>query len=90
MSKMEEPIGPLTLLSETGGPVHPHGVFYGMVLLDYFAGQALQALLGDPNIDDAADVAARLAYEYAKAMIAERNKLFGIEQEKDETEAGDE
>ena len=50
----------------------------GMTLLDYFAGLAMQSLVGDPenemkvvNIEQTA----MLAYSQAKAMIAERIRL---------------
>lgn len=46
----------------------------GMSLLDYFAGQALAALLADPEYDAASqpDVVARDSYQFADAMIAQR------------------
>ena len=50
---------------------------YGMSLRDWFAGQALNGIIAHPGMepDDASKTGcAVLAYEYADAMIAERNK----------------
>lgn len=44
----------------------------GMMLLDWFAGQALVGLLSDPNIRDDASRFAEAAYEQAAAMIRVR------------------
>ena len=55
---------------------------YGMTLRDWFAGQALTGVLGNPATmefmatkgDDLCTTASRLSYEMADAMIAERDK----------------
>ena len=44
----------------------------GMTLRDYFAAKALQAILNDAEIFW--EGAAPLAYQYADAMLKERNK----------------
>ena len=69
----------------TGGPAFPFGQiseatgqpvngFYdpGMTLRDYFAAKALEGLLSGRN--HIAEVNVRLAYEYADAMLKEREK----------------
>jgi len=58
-----------------GGPAFPIGDtdLQGMSLRDYFAGQALNGLLLSPRIT-APPATAKLAYEYADAMLAERDK----------------
>lgn len=48
----------------------PNHFGYGMTLLDYYAGQALNGL---PRDMSASDQAFR-AYEVARAMLKERNK----------------
>lgn len=56
---------------KTGGPAFPTngGVTYkGMTLLDYFAGQALSQMKGEPTDS------ARRCYDHAEAMIKEREK----------------
>jgi hypothetical protein len=72
-----------------GGPAYPrsavlnhdgttyHNAADGMALRDWFAGQALNGIIAHPGMepDDASKKGyAMLAYEYADAMIAERNK----------------
>ena len=65
---------------KTGGAAFPHVSTHmdrsGMTLRDYFAGQALAALLECSSIRDASvhNFAAALAYRVADAMIAERKK----------------
>ncbi len=73
---------------EHGGPAFPRSAFdtngchneaqEGMFLIDYFAGQALTgylAIFADPGeIVPPSDVAAKAAYDFAQAMIAERAK----------------
>jgi len=68
----------------TGGPAFPLPVtdqeccgrfesgYGGMSLRDYFAAKALQGLLSGRN--HIAEVNVRLAYEYADAMLKEREK----------------
>ena len=51
----------------------------GLSLRDYFAGQALMGFLSavgphQPYSADPADIAAKRAYEYADALIAERDR----------------
>lgn len=46
----------------------------GMSLRDYLAGQALNGLLSDPEVDQIPSDLARAAYELADAMLAERKK----------------
>jgi hypothetical protein len=56
-----------------------------MTLLDWFAGQAMQGILSNPtwngiNLafdDDVRGTAARTAYTYARAMVAEKRRLEG-------------
>lgn len=65
-----------------GGPAFPRPAFAsgtlesnsqaGMSLRDYFAGQAMQGLLTDPNYT--AECIGDDAYSYADAMIEARNK----------------
>lgn len=73
-----------------GGPAFPAGEFHyvavrpdgtqygavgvsrGMSLRDWFAGQALLALATEADVE--VDDAARHAYRYADAMLAEREK----------------
>lgn len=68
----------------TGGPAFPLPVtdqeccgrfesgYGGMSLRDYFASKAMQGLLSGRN--HIAEVNVRLAYEYADAMLKEREK----------------
>ncbi len=60
-----------------GGPAFPLPDYTrsGMTLQDWFAGEALQGLVANGNVRlERLPVVARVAYEYADAMIAERNK----------------
>lgn len=65
---------------KNGGPAFPQGKAVGsvslleggMTLRDYFAAKALQGLLSGRN--HIAEVSVRLAYEYADAMLKEREK----------------
>jgi len=71
---------------KTGGAAFPHVSTHmdrtGMTLRDYFAGQVISGLLMRDEVADASsdfdmplsDCAARLAYNAADAMIAEREK----------------
>lgn len=52
----------------------PHPTILGMSLRDYFAGQALAGLLADPNNVGHRGQNAESSYEFADAMIAERDK----------------
>ncbi len=44
----------------------------GMSLRDYFAAQAMNGVLNDPNLDMSGDEIARWAYAIADAMLKER------------------
>ena len=69
-----------------GGPAFPYrdedgeggfDQYSGISMRDWFAGQALNGIIAHPGMepDDASKKGcAMLAYEYADAMIAERNK----------------
>ena len=46
----------------------------GMTLRDYFAAKALTGILSGGERMPTPPIAARLAYEYADAVLAERNK----------------
>ena len=59
------PAFPFTERNADGSYYHGHG---GMTLRDWFAGQALMGLVNQYHPDGAA----KLAYEYADAMIAAR------------------
>lgn len=53
----------------------PFGVDEGMTLRDYFAAKALQGLVASPVVNLISnDAYAQRAYQYADAMIAEREK----------------
>lgn len=59
---------------------HQIGPSMGMSLLDWFAGQALAGIMAFPGAVDGEhskqpDVCARLAYFYAKAMLAAREAV---------------
>ena len=47
-----------------------------VTLLDYFAGKAMEALVGSNTVVNDTNVFAEAAYEMAEAMLAERNKRF--------------
>ena len=71
-----------------GGPAFPHLDLYagagnsqptptqynGMSLRDYFAGQALAGYLANAKAESRVAVVAEWAYDYADAMLAERQK----------------
>ena len=67
-----------------GGPAFPYafehddppqsGFAPGMKLRDWFAGQALAGALANPSIDCSTEDCAKIAYEHADAMLAERRK----------------
>jgi hypothetical protein len=63
-------------MSKDGGPAFPEldarTMLSGMSLRDYFAAMALQGILNDA--DAFWDEAARLAYQYADAMLKAREK----------------
>ena len=75
---------------DTGGPAYPAPAFaeaQGMTLLDYLAGQVMQALVGDPSIrehftmyDEKASrqMVARACYGTARELIAEKRRLEGL------------
>lgn len=73
---------------DNGGPAFPHLDLYagagnsqptptqynGMSLRDYFAGQALAGYLAHPDSEINMTFVAKWAYQYADAMLAERQK----------------
>lgn len=70
-------------ITNDGGRAFPFAADYGppaacggMTLRDYFAGQALAGICGDgiPGSHHVASQTARDAYEYADAMLLERQK----------------
>ena len=66
---------------DDGGPAYPtneaHGCpFPGMNLRDWFAGQALSGIVGDPGIVATADEIAALSYSQADAMIRMRKETM--------------
>lgn len=63
-----------------GGPAFPCTTmhdFKGMSLRDYFAGQALAGYLANAKAESRVAVVAEWAYDYADAMLAERQKERG-------------
>ena len=52
--------------------VRPSGFDNGMTLRDYFAGQAMQAMMTDPNLDMGCNTVATLSYRMADAMMKEK------------------
>lgn len=52
----------------------PDNAQWGMTLRDYFAGQALAGLLANPDYTGLIAVSANDAYQFADAMLAEREK----------------
>jgi hypothetical protein len=67
-------------VKEDGGSAYPFvvrndsdDVYRGMSLRDYFAGQAMAGLAGNPYIHSDV-VIARAAYQIADDMLAERSK----------------
>jgi len=61
---------------DSGGPMFPNSSvgWHGMTVRDWFAGQALIGYLASsgPDSEKRPDFAARMAYEYADAMITRR------------------
>jgi hypothetical protein len=47
----------------------------GMSLLDWFAGLAMQGMVSDPNCVAGDGQVATYAYEYARQMLVERERL---------------
>lgn len=72
-------------IKDNGGPAFPRPASIdpefdarlpsqiGMTLRDYFAAKAMQGFAADPDCDNGAQ-AAKTAYEWADAMLAERAK----------------
>jgi hypothetical protein len=59
----------------TGGPAFPTGTAYqGMTLRDYFAANAMQALLSEPKVTRDLMLYAGAAYDVADAMLEAREK----------------
>jgi hypothetical protein len=44
----------------------------GMTLRDYFAAQAMQGMMTDPNLEMGCNTVATLSYKYADAMMEAR------------------
>jgi hypothetical protein len=67
-------------MSDTAFPTTTHnygdGIYAstGMTLRDYFAAKAMQGLLADPSNDMYIEDIAKLAYEYADAMLKAREQ----------------
>lgn len=66
-------------IKESGGPAFPVIIpgrggngWQGMTLRDWFAGQALAGMLGDPERRGSAKDFSHYAYEMADAMLAKR------------------
>lgn len=68
---------------ETGGPAFPNSIkvtdddyaeLRGMTLRDYFAAKAMLCKFGPQGSSLSVTECAEFAYQYADAMIAERNK----------------
>jgi hypothetical protein len=59
-------------MSNDGGQAFPRPNVPGMTLLDWFAGQALAGLLANSETAWITKHAAVTAYNYANAMLAER------------------
>lgn len=75
-----------------GGPIHPikledgaggYQQLTGLSIRDWFAGQALQAIIHAPNCGPFASVANE-SYQYADAMMAEREKAAEKKQAQDD------
>ena len=73
-------------LADLGGPVHPQETtnadrsvskWYGINLRDYFAAAAMQGWCACPTTAGSEQDAAELAYKYADAMIAARERKEG-------------
>lgn len=68
---MAKPENPLAYPSVETHPAYDMPMHhFGMSLRDYFAGQVIAAAM----MDHLPEIAVRLAYEYADAMLAERAK----------------
>ena len=59
-----------------GGNAFPYASYRGMSLRDYFAGQALAGILANPDWYRGSErqSVATAAYNYADAMLAERER----------------
>jgi hypothetical protein len=76
----------------TGGPAFPNADrgYEGMDLRDWFAGQALNgSLSGEPGSHLIPERLARDCYEFADAMLAEKEKATLANREADKKEFGD-
>ena len=58
-------------IMQAGGPAFPRGSDYGMTLRDWFASQALIGMMAY-NGTKGCGYMAKVAYEYADAMLAAR------------------
>jgi hypothetical protein len=66
------PTSPSRFYVGDDGSIEPNVIFNGMSLRDWFAGQALGGICNDGDVFW--EGAARLAYQYADAMLEEREK----------------
>ena len=62
-----------------GGPAFPTAAgqtvySHGMMLRDWFAGQALAGLMADPDMNADPKPVAKVCYHYADAMLEARGK----------------
>jgi predicted DNA-binding transcriptional regulator AlpA len=55
-----------------GGPAFPGYGETGMTLRDYFAAKAMQGFAADPDTTGSAEIIAKVAYQWADAMIKAR------------------
>ena len=59
--------------TNTGGSAFPMSdIAKGMTLRDYFAAKAMQGFAADPDTTGPAEVIAKVAYEWADAMLKAR------------------
>ena len=68
--------------TNTGGPAFPWcgdlnecpTISLGMTLRDYFAAKAMQGFAADPDTTGPAEVIAKVAYQWADAMLRAREQ----------------
>lgn len=68
-----EPAFPTNVAVGPSGDIYP-GQFNGMMLRDYFAGQALAGFRGGSPSDETCKIMAKWAYRIADMMLAERHR----------------
>ena len=74
IDKNDRPAFPYTEYNQDGSLYNTER---GMTLRDWFAGKALSGSLADPNSNGTFEDFARTAYQFADAMLAEREKGGG-------------